>query len=313
MKAVVQSAENIFIKGLNDASNENIDQFVGDTIYRFENNDPTGSYTKDVIELKTNFVTFQQGVTAQEKGDQKVSTSNVQTVLDSLYSIADSLEDKIKSVFGRHSTKLIEFFPRGKGFIRKARRGEIGNAIAILQDKAKFYEKDLGGDFVTNLATIHDNWELGLKSQSGEKTEVNKGRNSVNDAILPMATVLNRLFLKVRLNNEGKEKAAVAIYFDESPLISKISADHDGLGRTYGVVTDIVTGAPLADVAIRVIDGKNKLLWSGKTDVNGKWRTANISIGLFSFTFEKTGFTTQTLAHEILDYQDTVLDVKLAK
>jgi 5-hydroxyisourate hydrolase-like protein (transthyretin family) len=125
--------------------------------------------------------------------------------------------------------------------------------------------------------------------------------------------IINRLFHKACLNNEGNEADAVAIYFDESPLNRTQASDHDGLGRTFGVVTDEQSGDPLYEVSVRIVDGKSNLLWSGKTDKDGKWRSANISIGNYTFLFDKAGYILQELAHEVVDFQDTQLDVKLVK
>ena len=313
MKSLQAFAENPFEVGLESASTENVIQFVQDTINRFENNDQGGLYTKDNTELKNEFSIFNQGAIDREKGEQKASTATVKSMLARIYTFADNLDFRIKSVFGKNSPKLLEFFPRGKAYIRKANRGDIGNILNILITKSKKYDNDLAGNYVSDATALLVDWDGSLKTQSGEKTDVQKGSNTVHSTLAPLATILNRLYLKVRLNNEANVKAAVAIYFDETPLLTTQSSDHDGLGRSYGTVTDALTGSPIADVDIRVIDGKNKVLWTGKTDKDGKWRTANISIGLFSFHFEKAGYIAQTLAHDILDYQDTELDVKLGK
>lgn len=308
MKLLETIAVNPFLIGLEEASRENTVQFVKDTINRIDTHDTAKIYAADNTLLKGEFGKYEAAVLSTELGDQKSSTDNLNLVRADVTTFGDDLFVAVQNSFGTKSTKLTEFFPRGKAFVRKAKRGQVSTIISVWSGKINEYDKALDAKWKTNVATLATRWQDVLKAQSLEKSNVAEGRENTEASITPMAKILWRIFRKVIDNNEDDAVNAVKIYFDEAPLRRKQSADSDGLGRVSGLVTD-KGGNALYNVDILVLDTKGKQIWNGQTGKDGKYRTPNLPIGYFTFSFIKTGFATQSPAHEILDYEDTILDV----
>ena len=70
-------------------------------------------------------------------------------------------------------------------------------------------------------------------------------------------------------------------------------------------------GAGLPSVNVTLKNADQQIIWAGKTDGEGKWRTKSVAVGMYHITFEKPGYITQTISHEIMDNGDTAADVIL--
>ena len=110
--------------------------------------------------------------------------------------------------------------------------------------------------------------------------------------------------------NQPLAENVVGNYFNTTPLQRKENSDNDGLGRTMGSVKDNENNAIKA-VNISIADTEGQFVWKGKTNALGSFRTPNLPIGMYKITIEKEGYTTQQISQEILDDEDTTVNISL--
>lgn len=312
MKSLQTLAQNPFLAALLKASRPNI-IFVGDdTVGRFTANNPHGVYTTSLNALKSSVQSYKTGVTDAQTGEQKVATDTVDTTQALFLDTGRSLHSAVQDKFGYKAPQLMAFFPQGLSALNKAKRGDVDTILSSwLKVLPKHpYIDQLGDAWVDRITQLQTQWRAALAAQSGEKEGVASGSSQADSFLQPMAQNLWDLLLLVIQNNQPNAETIVNNYFDTTPLNQKNNHDNDGLGRTLGTVSDS-NGVGLPNVQITAKDAAQQISWTGKTDGEGKWRTKNISVGMYHFTFEKPGLVPQTLSHEVLDDQDTDLNVVL--
>jgi hypothetical protein len=311
MKSLKILAENPFLATLSEASYPNRVQFLDDTIYRFEANNPAGVYNLPLGLLKNNVGIFKSSATELQLGDQKSATATVDVTIDSIMMVAKRLKTKLEDSFGIKTTKLMEFFPKGFSKIHNTKRGDVAIVLKLWKDKAaNTYSSQLGAVWVTELATLENTWATALKIQSTEKKGVGTGRKEAVNIIPTIAQNLWDLYILVLQKNQPHAENVVGNYFNTTPLLRKENSDHDGLGRTMGNVQDTNNNA-LKIVNISIVDTEGQFVWKGKTNALGNFRTSNLPIGIYKVTIEKEGYNTQQISQEILDDEDTSVNITL--
>lgn len=310
MKSLQELAKNPFIAALLRASRANIIFFGDDTIGRFEADEHVVVYQESLDAFKENFANYKTGVTDAQTGERQVATETVDETQQLFLNTGRQLHSAVQDKFGYKAPQLMAFFPQGLTALNNAKRGDVDTILSgWLKVLPKHpYIGKLGQEWVTKITGLQTNWRNVLAEQSSEKKDVGDGSADADSFLLPMAQNLWDLLVLVIQKNQPNAENVVGNFFDTTPLNRKDNHDNDGLGRTLGMVKD-GAGVGLPNVEVTAKNADQQIAWMGKTDGEGKWRTKNISVGMYHFTFEKPGLATQTLSHEVLDDRDTDLDV----
>lgn len=294
------------------ASRENIIQFGTDTLNNFARLDTANIY-KTLRDIFGNQVqTYTTSVKGTLLGDQAYSTDSVQTVIEEIKTNASVLHAFIIAAFKKKDPpELKKFFPSGLDGVGKAKRGDFLNILGVWSDQIQAYPAQFkGSTWAADVDALKTKYTQALASQSGEKADVKAARETVNAMIEQLAETTWLLALQVLSKENKTAEDSLKKYFDTTPLAQTANTDNDGLGRVFGVVSD-KAGNPVGQVLVEILDEGGRLLWKGKTNASGKWRSANIATGFVTVKFSKTGYKQITENHEILDYEDTSLDETL--
>lgn len=312
MSILAQLSKNPFLSRMLNSSRENLVQFLDDTENRFARQDTNNVYKvlRDLFGDKSRL--FIKSVKGTLLGDQAYSTDKVLATISEIQATGGLLHAFVVTAFkNKKAPELKKFFPSGLTGLYKAKRGDYINILDVWLDKITEYgPKFAKTTWAADILDLKTRYAQALASQSGEKSDVQDARETVHAMIEELAGIVWRMSLQVLSNEYANAEDAIKKYFDTAPLEEKSSSDSDGLGRVAGTVTDN-SGKPLGQVAVEVLDEGGRLLWKGKTNKEGKWRSANVAIGQVTVKHSKVGFKPLSQTHEILDYEDTVLDAVL--
>lgn len=312
MKSLEALATNAILPAMQAASRENNIQFIDDTIGRFDSNNPGGIYTAELSVAKLKASDYKNAVAKTQLGERKASTVSVEDMQKKIADTGRRLYSKLEVEFGLKAKALLVFFPNGLSGVSEAKRGNFSTIINNWNLKADKnpYKNQLGQQWIDELIKLNDDWNAAIGLQSGAKEEVGSGATDAESFLIPLAQSLWNLLLLVIQNNQPNAQNVVGNYFDTTPLERRVNKDNDGLGRTFGTAKDSA-GTGLPEVHITAKDADEQILWSGKTNGKGKWRTKNIMVGMYHLTFEKAGYVTQIISHEFLDDKDTEVNMVL--
>ena len=310
MKSLTTVATNPFEKALETCSYENGVKFLDDTANRFDANNSGGVYTALLTLLKTNKEVYKTGVVQLQKGDQKSATNSVLKNTDVVNTTGHRLYNKIEDVFGLRSPKLMEFFPSGLAGLNAANRGYIPTLIKIWDNKATTYHTELGPTWVTEIAALNVEWNLGVHDQSGQKSSVKSGITNTSDITTTISQNLWDLFLLVQKSNQPHAERVINTFFDTTPLNYKNHTDTDGLGRCIGIVKDEI-GNVMSAVVVNILNYNNEVIWTGGTNKTGHFRTPSLPVGMYHVRFEKNRFITKIISYEIQDASDIEVNIVL--
>lgn len=312
MKSLETLAANPFISPLQKASRANVIFFADETLGRFNADNPGGVYDNEIKKLVESVLNYKSGVTDAQTGERQDATATVDSTQQKVVDTGRSLYSALQTAFGYKASQLMVFFPKGLTALNHLKRGEVDTVISNwlkMASKHPYIDK-LGQTWVTDLTALQTTWQKVTGEQSGAKEGVDKGGGTADSYLPVMAQHLWNLLLLVIQTNQPKAENVVGNYFDTTPLNEHHSAGTDGLGRTFGLAKDSV-GAGLPAVNVTLKNADQQIIWAGKTDGEGKWRTKSVAVGMYHITFEKPGYISQTLSHEILDNGDTAADVTM--
>lgn len=308
MRNLQTDAEDPFLAALKESSDENIEQFVNDTLQRGKARNTSGDHTINLNRIEAAHTAWRTGRSKTDIGEQKVATGSVQNTITATRLASRELFVAIQSRFGIASPILVEFFPKGLSEINYAAHGDYAQILTRFKDKTDKYKTDLGQPWADRAAALLIAWD-GVKGiQSDKKSAVAEGAAEMDNTLPELAKALTAHYLTVRLKNEANPSAAVAIYFDESPLRrnrTSGNAAEDGLGRLV-LQANLPDGTPATNAAIEYRNTTTGKVFTGKTDAQGRYRSSNQSTGPVEGKVIATDGKAAAFALEIQDDADPV-------
>ena len=201
------------------------------------------------------------------------------------------------------------FFPFGvTEFTRDTNKTNFESNINRIIAALNAHPNESGGaSVVQEFEGLRTNYTAARKAQLITKGEA-EGKSTVRDekGIIWADQVFSNL-LTIALAHRNQPEI-INDFFDQSILRTISREDSDGKGRLTGIVKDANTNEPIADVKIHIIDGK---INDTTTQKEGTYRTGKLAVGIYTVTFSKEGYRSQSLSITIEDEGDTAQDILL--
>lgn len=212
------------------ASNENIQQFLTDTLARFMHQDTTGKYKVHWDELSRLKDDFLAATLGSGLGNRVYATGKVGEAIEEIHATASLLHAFIIVAFDDKNTpELMRFFPAGLNGIWSAKRGDYGIILTLWMEKiAKLDAQFKATTWAADIAALKARFDKALEDQSGEKSNVNEALGTVNALVGQLAAVCWKLALAVVSDHLETAESTLKIYFDTAPLERKNHSGGDG-------------------------------------------------------------------------------------
>jgi hypothetical protein len=238
---------------------------------------------------------------------QKSRTQSVDSLIISFKEEVSRREGLVKSLYGKDSATYTEFFPQGISEYRSASKINIETLISRMIKVATAHASEVGVEFVKAFTDIQASYTTARNTQIGKKGEVAADRTNTKSArtTLELQLTKNLHFIAYTYPGDGVRCNS---FFTQSIIQPRQSSATDGLGRLAGLITSVATQVPIANVEVELVDAGIPTVYS---NAEGRYRSRNVSIGIYKINVKKPGFKTVETSVEIIDDGDTLLDVEL--
>jgi hypothetical protein len=297
-----------FISALH-VSDNNLQKFSLDHIQRITVNNKTGMFTTILSDIVEKYEAFFGKITNEDVNFavQQSLTMSADNLLQEFKTQISQKEGIVRGNFGKQSAVYQEFFPMGLSeysTIIKANAELLMNRIVTAATK---YEATLGSNFVQTFSQIQSNYKTARSLQLGKIGEVKTDKLDAAENRTQLELQLCSNIHYIGYTYPGNVARCMS-FFNQSIIQRNVYADTDGIGRIELTVIDAATKEVIRGAVLHIVDGK---IADARTNKKGTARSRSLAIGTYAFTVTKEGYQSYNGKIEVLDEDETLLNVAM--